>query len=44
MDKTALFAFKFSSIYIKNLPNIYAKFGLKCDNFKYILRGGKTVG
>ena len=44
MDKTALFAFKFSSIYIKNLPNIYVKFGSKCVDFKCILRSGKTIG
>ena len=36
-DKAAYFAFKFGSMCIKNLPNMHAKFDLKCINFKCIL-------
>ena len=43
-DKAAYFTFKFSSIYTKNLPNIHAKFDLKCINFRCILQSVKTVG
>src|SRR6266702_5527676 len=43
-DEAAYFAFKFSSICTKNLPNMHAKFDLKCINFKCILQSRKTVG
>ena len=43
-DEAAYFAFKFSSICTKNLPNMHAKFDLKCINFKCILRSRKTIG
>ena len=43
-DEAAYFAFKFSSICTKNLPNMHAKFDLKCINFKRILQSRKTVG
>ena len=43
-DKIVYFAFKFSSIYTKNLPNMHAKFDLKSINFRCILQSVKTVG